>query len=279
MAGYIKELSNQEFERLSSFIFTNYGIKMPLSKKGMLQARLQQRLRETGIDNFRDYCSFVFAGSGNEEEIVHMIDLVSTNKTDFFREPAHFDFMKSTILPEFKLRKKEQLLKVWSSASSSGEEVYSIAITIEEFFRNDDGCNYNILGTDISSRILQKASNAIYHRDRIAPVSMDLRKKYFLKSKNPADPLVRVSKELRDKTRYQRMNLMDASYPVKEQFDIIFCRNVLIYFDRPTQEMVINKLCNHLSPDGYFFLGHSESITGIKVPLIQLKPTIFRKAV
>jgi chemotaxis protein methyltransferase CheR len=274
---YIKELSDTDFNKLSGFIYSNYGIKMPYAKKSMLQARLQNRLRETNLDNFKEYCDLLFSGKNNEAEIVHMIDVVSTNKTDFFRESMHFDFMNTVALPELYEKNMSDKINIWSSACSSGEEVYTIAITMEEFLSDKRGCDYSILGTDISSRILQKAHEGIYHEDRIANISMDLKRKYFLRSKVRENPSVKVMKELRQKANYQRLNLMDDSYSVRKEFDIIFCRNVLIYFDRKTQESVINKLCTHLKPNGFFFLGHSESVTGIDVPLKQIRPTIFRK--
>ncbi|MES2760878.1 MAG: CheR family methyltransferase [Bacteroidota bacterium] len=277
MNTFTKELNDIEFNKLSSFIYSNYGIKMPYAKKSMLQARLQSRLRETGKETFKEYCDHVFSSS-DDLELVHMIDVVSTNKTDFFREAAHFDFMQSVILPEYKEEQSGETMNIWSSACSSGEEVYTIAMAIEEFLEDKKRFNYSIHGTDISSRVLQKAQNGVYQEERIANIPMALKKKYFLRSKLRENPKVKVVKELIQKTSYQRLNLMDPSYNVHKIFDVIFCRNVLIYFDRKTQEEVINKLCTHLKPNGYLFLGHSESITGINVPLKQLKPTIYRKA-
>ncbi len=273
---FSKELNDVEFNKLSNFIYSNYGIKMPYAKKSMLQARLQNRLRETGKDSFKEYCDYVFSSS-DDLEIVHMIDVVSTNKTDFFRESAHFDFMDSVLLPEFTSKNKGNDLKIWSSACSSGEEVYTIAMAIEEHIQNKKAFDYSILGTDISSRVLQKAQDGIYNEERIANIPLSLKKKYFLKSKQRENPRVKVVNELREKALYRRLNLMDQAYNIQKDFDVIFCRNVLIYFDRETQEKVINKLCSHLKPDGFFFLGHSESVTGINVPLKQVKPTIYRK--
>jgi chemotaxis protein methyltransferase CheR len=276
--SFSKELSDTEFQKLSDFIYRNYGIKMPLSKKGMLQARLQNRLRETNLGSFKDYCDFVFSNKEGESEVVHMIDVVSTNKTDFFRESAHFDFMESTVLPEFLNSSPDETMRIWSSACSSGEEVYTIEMVISEFLAGKKSFDYSVLGTDISTRILDRASNAIYNEERVADLSADLKKKYLLKSKNRENPSVRIIPELRNKAKFQRLNLMDEAYSqIPKNFDIVFCRNVLIYFDRPTQEKVINKLCAHLKPGGYFFLGHSESITGIDVPLKQIKPTIFKR--
>ena len=270
---YKARLTESEFNRLSQFIYSGYGIKMPISKKIMLESRLQKRLKATGLPTFKEYLEFVFDGAGGDTEVIHLIDVVSTNKTDFFREPMHFDFMRDHILPET----KSDSLKIWSAAASSGEELYTISIIINEFNKKNplQKKSFSILGTDISTDILKKGIAGVYKMDRVANIPLSLKKKYFLKSKDTAHPLVRVIPELRRNVSFRRLNLMDSNYAVNEQFDIIFCRNVLIYFDRETQEKVINKLCSKLKPGGYFFLGHSESITGIDVPLKSVKPTIY----
>lgn len=277
-AVYKLTMPDHIFERLSNFIYKAYGIKMPPAKKVMLQSRLQKRLREMNMNSYEEYCDFVFSKEGEALELVHMIDVVTTNKTDFFREPTHFDFLRQTVLPEFVAREKTKTtLKIWSAGCSSGEEVYTLAIVLAEFMEKNKNLDYSILGTDISTRILQKAIDAVYTEDRIAVIPIETKRKYFLRSKDRDKPTVRLIPELRKKASYQRLNFMDDSYNVNEKFDIIFCRNVLIYFDRDTQEKVINRLCMSLKTGGYFFLGHSESITGMKVPLVQLKPTVFMK--
>ncbi len=277
-AIYKVQMPDEIFEKLSSFIYSQYGIKMPPAKRVMLQSRLQKRLRELKMNSYDQYCEFVFSKEGEALEVVHMIDAVTTNKTDFFREPAHFQFLKETVLPEFIAREKRNpTMRIWSAGCSSGEEVYTLAILISEFAQKEKKLDFSIMGTDISTRILQKAVDAVYTEERVANISLETKKKYFLRSKNRVKPTVRVTAELRKKTYYQRLNFMDESYPVDETFDVIFCRNVLIYFDRENQQKVINRLCSHLKTGGYFFLGHSESITGMKVPLVQLKPTVFMK--
>lgn len=271
---FAAQLSDSEFAKLSKFIYTEYGIKMPPEKRIMLQSRLQKRLRALKIYSFKDYIEYVFSKEGNNE-IIHMMDVVSTNKTDFYREPAHFEYLRDTILPQLYEEKKS--IKLWSAGCSSGPEVYTLAIELSEFGMGNAGFDFSILGTDISTLMLKKAYSAIYPEDMIQMMPLELKRKYLLKSKDKDKKLVRVNQNLRKKTKFQRVNFMDDSYPVNEQFDIIFCRNVLIYFDRETQEKVINKLCRHLRQGGYFFLGHSESITNINVPLKQLKPTVYSK--
>lgn len=272
------KLTDNEFDKLSKFIYNEAGIKMPRVKKVMLQSRLQKRLRQLSITTFKDYIDYVFSEKGMETEIIHMLDVVSTNKTDFFREPIHFDFLREYVLPEFVNEGQfSRPLKVWSAGCSSGEEPYTLTIVLSEFKSEFPRFDYNIIGTDISTQILQKAVAAVYKEERIMNIPMNLKKKYFLRSKDRTNPSVRVVPELRKKVRFQRLNFMDNSYSISETFDVVFCRNVLIYFDRPTQEKVIQKLCTKLKPGGYFFLGHSESIMNMDVPLDQIKPTIFRR--
>ena len=271
------KLSDHDFDRLSHFIYNEYGIKMPKVKHIMLQSRLQRRLRELNLSNFKDYVDYVFSPEGQDQEVIHMIDVVSTNKTDFFREPVHFEFMQNQVLPEFISENKYNTFKVWSAGCSSGEEPYTIAISISEFRERYGMPEYSIFATDISTRILKSAAEAIYKENRTETIPLSIKRKYFLKSKNQEKALVRVIPELRNKVNFARLNFMDAVYAVHDTFDLVFCRNVLIYFDRPTQEDVINKLCAKLKPGGYFFLGHSESITNMRLPLKQIRPTIFQR--
>lgn len=272
------ELSQEDFAKLSSFIYRESGIKMPPVKRIMLQSRLQKRLKELRMTTFKEYCNYVFSKDGLNNEIIHMLDVVSTNKTDFFREPVHFDFLSSTILPTyFSDSKLKKQFKIWSAGCSSGEEPYTIAIVLFEFFEKHLDFDFSILGTDISTRILQNAIDAVYKEDKVLGVPLELKKKYFLKSKDRQNPTVKMGPLLRSKVRFERLNFMDNSYLINDSFDVIFCRNVLIYFDRETQESVINKICTKLSTGGYFFLGHSESILNMNVPLKQIKPTIYQK--
>ncbi len=272
------KMSSDDFNRLSEFVFEQSGIKMPPVKKVMLQSRLQKRLRELNITSFKEYADYVFSDEGQKNEIIHMLDVVSTNKTDFFREPVHFDYLNSQVLPEFISQNQLNYnLKVWSAGCSSGEEPYTIAITLNEFKNNNPKFDYSIIGTDISSVILQNAAAAVYKEERIENIPLELKRKYFLKSKDRVKKTVRVIKDLRKKTTYHRLNFMSDVYNMPDIYDVIFCRNVLIYFNRETQEQVINKLCYKLKSGGYLFIGHSESILGMNLPLEQIKPTIFRR--
>jgi chemotaxis protein methyltransferase CheR len=271
-------MTSAEFKQISEFITTEYGIKLPDFKKTMVEGRLQKRLRKTGISSFAEYIDYVFSKNG-KPELLEMVDAISTNKTDFFRESTHFDFLTNKYLPWFAENNHRGILKIWSSAASSGEEIYTIAMVIEEFISKMTGprIDYSILGTDISVDKLRTAVDAVYPEDRIKDVPISLRDKYMLKSKDPNKKMIRFIPSIRSKVKFQRLNLMDAKYHLGEDFDIIFCRNVLIYFDKDLQEVVINKLCQNLKPGGQFFLGHSESIIGKSVPLIQIEPTVYQK--
>jgi chemotaxis protein methyltransferase CheR len=208
-------------------------------------------------------------------ELINMIDVVTTNKTDFFREPHHFTFLQENILP--KLAKEKRTVKVWSAACSSGEEPYTLAMVLEEFGRSLHGFNYEIFGSDISTVMLQKASLAVYAMERANCIPLELKKRYLLKSKDTERPTVRIASSLRSKVSFARINFMDTELPIHGMFDVIFCRNVLIYFDRKTQLEVIRKLMDNLSVGGYLFIGHSESLHQADLPLIQERPTIYKK--
>jgi chemotaxis protein methyltransferase CheR len=275
-----KGISNCDFARLSSLIYDKCGIKMPDVKRTMLEARLGKRLKSLGLYSFGDYCNFLFSREGMERELLPMIDLVTTNKTDFFREPAHFDHMSLKVLPEW-VNKSENLserkLKVWSAGCSTGEEPYTLAMVLNEFALEHPGFDYSVLATDISTRVLETAVTAVYDEEKIEPVPQPLKRKYLLRSKERSCATVRIVPELRAKVRFRRLNFMDADFGIADRFDIIFCRNVVIYFDRPTQERLLNKFCTHLAADGYVFMGHSETLNGLNIPLVMVHPTVYRK--
>lgn len=270
------KLEDSEFKRLSEFIYTELGIKMPDVKKIMLQGRLQKRLSDLHKTSFKEYIDFVFSKEGHDE-LINMVDIVTTNKTDFFRESVHFDFMTNRILPDFIQNTTRPFLKVWSAGCSSGEEPYTLAMVLSEFREQNKEFDFQITGSDISTRMLSKATTAIYSEERVNTVSLNLKKKYLLRSIDSEKRTVRIVPELRKKVNFTRVNFMDNVYSLNGLFDVIFCRNVLIYFDRKTQENVINKLCSKLKTGGYFLLGHSESISNYKVPLKQIQSTIFIK--
>ncbi len=253
---------------------------MPPAKLTMLQSRLQRRMRELQIHSLDEYEERLFAEGSASGELIHFFDIVTTNKTDFFREPQHFDYLVRKALPT--LAKENRLesrwnFKLWCAGCSSGQEVYTLGMTLSEYAAAQRGFSFSMLATDISTRILQQAQRAIYTEEVIAPVPMELRRKYLLRSADKARQLVRVGPELRQKVKFGRLNFMDANYGIREEFDVIFFRNVMIYFDKPTQEAVINRQCKNLRPGGYLFISHSESLAGLNVPLEVVGNSVFRK--
>jgi chemotaxis protein methyltransferase CheR len=273
-------LGEAEFRRLAEFIQGHCGIRMPEAKRILVESRLRKRLRALGLSSFRAYCDLVFGARG-EAERLHLVDALTTNKTDFFREPQHFEYLVRTALPQL-VRDTgagvRRPLAAWSAACSTGEEPYTLAMVLSEVAEGLPGFRFQILATDISIRVLEHARRGVYAGDRVAPVPAPLRKKYLLRSRDPQKDLVRVDPEVRACVKLRRLNLLDDDFGLRELQDVVFCRNVMIYFDRETQEGVLNRLCRHLAPGGYLFLGHSESINGLKVPLRPVAPTIYRHA-
>jgi len=273
-------LSNADYERLRRVIYDECGIKMTPAKKVMLEARLRKRLRHLGLDSFSGYCEYLFSREGIENELINMIDVVTTNKTDFFREPKHFDFLTSTAVPELielygaGIRRN---MNIWSAGCSTGEEPYTIAMVLSAFRETHPTFEFQVLGTDISTKVLEKAQKAIYKMDRVETVPAVIKKKCLLKSKDREKNLVRVAPEVRSYVRFRRLNFMAEDFGMREAMDLIFCRNVIIYFDRPTQERLLHRLYYHLIPGGYLFMGHSETLSGLNIPLLSLGNMIYKK--
>lgn len=275
----LKRLSEGDFLRLSSFIQQELGIKMPAAKKALLESRLQKRLRALGCKSFSIYCDTLFGSGGMERELVHMLDLVTTNKTDFFRESHHFDLLLRSILPSL-IREPGQQLCAWSAGCSTGEEPYTLSMVMSDFASSHPGLayDYSILATDISTRVLEMASRGVYKEERLAPVPESVRRRHFLRSRERSSGLVRVAPEVREKVRFARLNLMDEEFSVDGPLDFIFCRNVIIYFNRETQERLMWKFCKYLKPGGYLFLGHSETLSGLGLPLKKIAASVYIKS-
>jgi chemotaxis protein methyltransferase CheR len=277
--GFSDVMSDKLFIRFKEFIEAELGIRMPDAKKTMLQARLQKRLRKLSISTFEDYYAYVFSQKGKESELHHMIDVVTTNKTDFFREPGHFEYLSQKVLPNMVYGRKDSVkrVNVWSAGCATGEEPYTLAMVLSDFALKCQEFNFLVIGTDISTHVLTKAETGIYDEERIEPIPHLMRKKYLLKSKDKTKRLIRIAPEIRKHTRFLRLNLMDSHYNLPEFMDIIFFRNVLIYFKRETQEKVLNQMSRHLTHGGYLFVGHSETLSGLKIPFVQESATVYRK--
>lgn len=273
------QITNADFQCLSQLIYQEVGIKIPSSKKNMLIGRLTKQLRALKISTIGDYCRYLFTPEGQQLEQVHFFDVITTNKTDFFREPNHFELLSGTILPQWQDSLNDnRKYNIWSAGCSTGEEPYTMAMVLNEYaeITSRQPFDYQIIATDISTRVLDHAKKGVYHCDRIQPVPPLIRKKYLQRSKNHNNSLIRIVEKLRKKVRFGRINFMHNSFTLPTKMDAIFCRNVIIYFDKPTQEKLVQKFCQTLNPSGYLFLGHSESIHGFDVPLIQVAPTVYQ---
>jgi chemotaxis protein methyltransferase CheR len=268
--------SVRNFNRLAELIHSYSGIKMPPGKRTMLAGRLNRRMRAVGVTTPDDYCHHLFEEGGLEAEMVYLIDAVTTNKTDFFREPMHFDFMTTEGLPALADAGRRDI-RVWSAAASNGAEAYTLAMVLEEFCAARR-LNYSILATDICTEVLDQALAGRFPKTMVDPVPMDLRHRYVLQAKDSRNAEIRIAPHLRSKVSFGRLNLMDERYPVGREMDFVFCRNILIYFDKPTQAKVLSRLCAHLRPGGYLVLGHSESLVGVDLPVTPVGNTIFQRA-
>jgi len=279
-SGDQDHLTVRDFARVAGFIHSYSGIKMPEAKKTMVESRLRKRVAATGAADLADYCRLVFDRGGLAVESVHLIDAITTNKTEFFREPDHFRFLVDVALPELARRRRAgpgTIITAWSTASSIGAEPYTMAMVLADASARLGGFRIAILATDISTLVLATAVMGIYPAAMAAPVPPDMRRRYLLQSKDASRCRVRVSAELRRMVQFGRLNLMDAAYPVDRDMDLVFCRNMLIYFDKPTQHAILARLCSHLRPGGYLFLGHAESTAGCGLPLQQIGPSTFMR--
>lgn len=277
---YNLALTEAEFSKLGGLIYRSCGIKMPHHKKSMLEARLRRRLRALCLHSFAEYCDYLFSHGGMEVELTRLIDVVTTNKTDFFREAAHFSYLTEQALPDLAQRFGigfDRPLRLWSAGCSTGEEPYTLAMVLSEYGRNHPGFSFSILATDISTEVLEKAARGVYATEKVHPVPAECKKRYLLRSREEAKKLVRIIPELRALITFRHLNFMDEDYGLREQFDLIFCRNVIIYFDRPTQQAFLGRLCRHLDQGRYLFMGHSETLHGMQLPLAQRAPAVYCK--
>jgi chemotaxis protein methyltransferase CheR len=270
-------LSQRSFDQFADYITSELGIKMPDSKITMVQGRLMRRARELQLRSIDEYGDYFFS-TPSDEEREYIINAITTNKTDFFREPEHFDYLVKTALPTLRADDGSRMsrLNVWSAGCSSGQEPYTLAMILCEYGVQHAGFSFAILGTDISTKVLRHAERGMYEEGLTEPIPAALRQRYLMSGKGRSSGLVRMSSALRGKVSFHQLNFMDDSYPLHDKFDVAFCRNVLIYFDRKTQEKVLCKICRHINPGGYLFLGHSESPTGMNIPARQVATAVFR---
>jgi len=274
---YYSSLSNREFIQISEFIHNQCGIKIPPVKKIMLEGRLRKRLKSLGMNSFKEYYEYLFSAEGLRNEIVSLIDVVTTNKTDFFRESDHFEFLRNHILPEYSTSRP---ILFWSAPCSSGEEAYTLAMVAHDYFQqrpSNSIRDFLVWGTDISTQMLDIAEKGIYDEQKIKQIPSRYLHRYFMRSKNPLIKKFKVVPELRKKCVFFRLNFMDSDYFLKDKADVVFCRNVIIYFDKNTQELILNRIVDNMKEGGYLFLGHSETLNGLNVPVNYIAPTIYQK--
>lgn len=270
------ELSVGDFRRLASLLFDKSGIHLTPVKKTLLEGRIRKRQVILGLSSASDYCEYLFSPRGQTDELEYFINALTTNKTDFMREFGHFQYLLDVALP--KLLAKRTQLRFWSAACSRGAEPYTLAMVLEEYLRRNPHCgmNYQILATDISTKVLQEAIQAVYEEPDIHPIPEEWRSCYLLRGKGKRKGQFRITPELRAKVRFIHMNLMD-SFALDSMQDVIFCRNVTIYFNRETQNRLIRKFLDVLQPNGYLIMGHSETLDVQANPVRLCSPSIYQR--
>ena len=268
------ELSDKEFEALRQLIYTHTGIALAPYKRYLVQARLGRRLRALNLATYAEYHELLVSGNG--AELTEFINAMTTNKTDFFRESHHFDYLRATWLPARRAVGARRL-RLWSAACSTGEEPYTIAVTVLDALDGAAGWDVKILASDIDTEVLARAEAGTYTMEQVKPVPPPLLTKYFQRGRGQQEGSVRVTPAVRSLIAFRRINFLDDPWPIRATFDAIFCRNVLIYFDRPTQQRLLTRLLGYLAPDGLIFLGHSETAFGLVAGLSPVGATIYRR--
>jgi chemotaxis protein methyltransferase CheR len=266
-------ITDKEFERLAAFVKRSFGLHLSREKKMLVLGRLGRVLQSLNFDNFTDYLDYV-AGDRSGAAAVTLINRLTTNHTFFMREADHFDYFRDKVLPEIMPRLTDKDLRVWSAGCSTGEEPYTLAMLIDEYLGNARmGWDTTLLATDISERALQQAVKGVYPAESVEPLPKRWRLSYFVPH---GDGGYAVAGRIRQEVVFRRFNLMDP-FPFRKKFHVIFCRNVMIYFDENTRRQLIRKFCDSLAPGGYLFIGHSETINRFESPFRYVKPSIYRK--
>lgn len=271
-------LSDKEFEAISALVYDKFGINLTDQKRSLVIGRLQKLMRAKGLDSFQGYLDYIEADTSHEA-LGELIDRISTNHTFFYREQDHFKFLKETVLPEVvkKANKKgSKDIRIWCAGCSTGEEAYTLAIVLKEFFGLDlTNWSAGLLATDISKPALEAAMAGVYVGERASLIPAHIQQKYFKKN---GEGQIQVKDDLKIDITFRRFNLMNPAFPFKKPFDVIFCRNVMIYFDQPTREALVSKFFNSTQPGGYLFIGHSESLRRDSCPYDYVKPAVYRKS-
>jgi chemotaxis protein methyltransferase CheR len=271
------ELSDSEFLRISSYVAQHFGIVLKAEKKELVKSRLSRRIQELGYDSYRKYFDFCTSKDG-EQELIEMMNALSTNLTFFYREEKHFHYLREMVLPEvIKLNRGESFqFRGWCTAASSGEEPYTIAIEVLKGLEDAAGWDFKLLATDISTKVLDIAKRGIYTREKLEKIDPLLLSKYFQKGKGRAKDHYRIKPMIREHILFNYLNLVQP-FPIHQPLDFIFCRNVMIYFDQPTRQQIIDRFVRLLKPGGHLFMGMSEGLSGIQHSLSYVQPSIYRK--
>lgn len=275
----LDRLREDYFRRLTDVIEHITGIKLVASKRTMIEGRLRKRVRALGLSTLDDYAEYIFDQGGFHLESAHIVDCATTNKTDFFREPEHFTYLANQLIPQILSGKPRgaRHLKFWSAAASIGAEAFTLAMLLADMAGRLE-FEFSILGTDICGTVLEQARRAIYSIEMLNPVPDHLLERFVMPANDPARQEMRIVPELRRHVQFVQLNLMDEDYALDTLFDVIFCRNILIYFAKENQERVVKKLARYLAPKGFLILGHSESMAGSQELLLeQVAPTVFQR--
>jgi chemotaxis protein methyltransferase CheR len=274
-------LSDREFVLLRGLIEAEAGIHLSSAKKALVLARLSRRLRALGLRSFTAYFELV-SGPGGSDELVQMLDAISTNETSFFRERKHFDLLEREILPRWRAEAAEghrsRCVRAWSAGCSTGEEPYSLAMVLLSALPPSAGWQIDIMATDLSTRVLERARQGTWPIEKAEAIPGNYRREFMLRGVGSKTGTMKVGPELRNVVRFSRLNLHAESYPMPRDLDLVFCRNVLIYFDQTTRAQITRRLISHLHPDGYLFLGHAETLhTASPNELTTIIPTVFAR--
>jgi chemotaxis protein methyltransferase CheR len=272
-------VSGKAYRILTDLVYEHSRIRLGAEKQTLLANRLQKRLRTLGLTSYDDYCAVLQSDDG-AQEIEELVDLISTNHTRFFREPNHFSFLANRVLPALvpRLITSGSTLRLWSAAASSGEEPYTIAIVVAEHSRTCPSLDWQITASDISRRMLGHAQKGIYQMDSVESVPPELLRRYFQKGVGVRAGACRIKREVQEHVRFERINLFQAEYPMLPKQHVIFCRNVMIYFDPPSRASAVQRLIRQLSPGGYLVVGNAESLLGINHGLQQIQQGIYQRS-
>ncbi|MDH5691881.1 MAG: protein-glutamate O-methyltransferase [Gammaproteobacteria bacterium] len=267
--------TERDFNQIRDYVKAHTGIKLSDAKRNMVYSRLSRRLRQLHLTKFKDYLELISDESG--DELGHFINAITTNLTAFFREIHHFDYLKQTIVPHLlTANQATRRIRIWSAGCSTGEEPYSIAITLKEAMANVSGWDVKILATDLDTNVVAHAKRGVYSVERVEDLPESKVRKWFRKGRGDQSGSVKVSPELQEMITFKNLNLMGA-WPMKGPFDVIFCRNVVIYFDKETQRRLFDRYADHLSPNGHVFLGHSESLFKVSTRFKLIGSTMYQR--